>query len=315
MRTLVIINPHTAGGRAQRIFKKIESRLFKSFGELLIAVTQRPQEVAGHLDTAARAGISHLITVGGDGTNHVVLNALAERSDLKVAFGSVPLGTGHDWARSLGMPDDPDEAVDWLAHARPVRCDLGRVEYLDMRTGGKPSPRIFLNIASVGVSGEVDHRVNRARRRSSLTFLRATIATLMKYRPQRVKVLCDGKEFYSGSSYLVAVANGQYFGRGMWIAPNALINDGMLDVIMVEGMPRLRILLAFKSVYRGTHLKRKDVKHTRAASVVVCSEEGPLKLDFDGEEDSGQELRFSVMPGAVNILLNPSAAVVRNGAT
>jgi len=244
-----------------------------------------------------------------------VLNALAERSDLKVAFGSVPLGTGHDWARSLGTPDDPDEAVNWLAHACPVRCDLGRGGYLDKRTGGKPSPRIFLNIASVGVSGEVDHRVNRARRRSSLTFLRATIATLMKYRPQRVKVLCDGKEFYSGSSYLVAVANGQYFGRGMWIAPKALINDGMFDVIMVEGMPRLRILLAFKSVYRGTHLKRNDVKHTRAASVLVRSEEGPLKLDFDGEEDSGQELRFSVMPGAVNILLNPSAAVVRGGAT
>jgi len=315
MRTLVIINPHTAGGRAQRIFKKIESQLFETFGELLIAVTQRPQEVAEHLDTAARADISHLITLGGDGTNHVVLNALAERSDLRVAFGSIPLGTGHDWARSLGMPEDPHEAVGWLAHACPVRCDLGRVEYLNVHGDGKSSPRIFLNIASAGVSGEVDHRVNRVRHRSSLTFLRATIATLMKYRPQRVRVLCDGKEFYSGKSYLVAVANGQYFGRGMWIAPNALINDGMLDVIMVEGMPRLRILLAFKSVYRGTHLKRKDVKHTRAASVVVCSEEGPLKLDFDGEEDSGQELRFSVMPGAVNILLNPSAAAVRGGAT
>jgi diacylglycerol kinase family enzyme len=244
-----------------------------------------------------------------------VLNALAERSDLKVAFGCIPLGTGRDWARSLGMPEDPHEAVGWLARARPVRCDLGRVEYLSMQTGGNPSPRIFLNIASAGVSGEVDHRVNQARRRSSLTFLRATITTLMKYKPHRIKVLCDGKEFYSGSSYLLAVANGQYFGRGMWIAPKALINDGMLDVIIVEGMPRLRILLAFKSVYRGTHLERKDVKHTRAASVLVRSEEGLLKLDFDGEEDSGQELRFSVMPGAVNILLNPSAAVVRGGAT
>jgi len=311
MRTLIIVNPHSAGGRAQRIFKKIEGRLFDAFGEILIAVTHRPQEVAGHLDAAVKADVSRLITIGGDGTNHVVLNALAERSDLKVAFGSIPLGTGHDWSRSLGVPEDPHEAVDWLARARPVPCDLGKVEYLDMQTGGKPSQRIFLNIASAGVSGEVDHRVNRARRRSSLTFLRATIATLMKYRPQRVSVLCDGKEFYSGSCYLVAVANGQYFGRGMWIAPNALINDGMFDVIVVEGMSRLRILLAFKSVYSGTHLEREDVKHTRAASVLVCSEGGPLKLDFDGEEALGQELRFAVMPGAVNILLDPSTAAVR----
>ena len=314
MRTLIIVNPHSAGGRAQRIFKKIEGRLFDAFGELLVAVTHRPQEVAGHLDKAAKADISRLITLGGDGTNHVVLNALAERSDLKVAFGSIPLGTGHDWARSLGMPEDPHEAVDWLAHARPVPCDLGKVEYLNMQTGHKPPPRIFLNIASAGVSGEVDHRVNRARRRSSLTFLRATIATLMKYRPQRVSVLCDGKEFYSGSSYLVVVANGQYFGHGMWIAPRALINDGMFDVITVEGMSRLRILLAFKAVYRGTHLEREDVKYTRAASVLVCSEDGPLKLDFDGEENLGQELRFAVMPGAVNVLLDPSIAAVKKGA-
>ncbi len=315
MRTLIIINPHSAGGRAQRIFKKIEGRLFDAFGELLIAVTHRPQEVAGYLDTALKANVSRLITIGGDGTNHVVLNALAERSDLKVAFGSIPLGTGHDWSRSLGVPEDPHEAVDWLAQARPVPCDLGKVEYLNMQTGGKPSRRIFLNIASAGVSGEVDHRVNRGRRRSSLTFLRATIATLMKYRPQRISILCDDKEFYSGSCYLVAVANGQYFGRGMWIAPKALINDGMFDVVAVEGMSRLRILLAFKSVYSGTHLEREDVKHTRAASVLVCSEDGPLKLDFDGEEALGQELRFTVMPEAVNVLLDPSTTAVRRDAT
>jgi len=310
MRTLIIVNPHSAGGRAQRIFKKIEGRLFDAFGELLIAVTQRPQEVAEHLDAAVKADVSRLITLGGDGTNHVVLNALAKRSDLKVAFGSIPLGTGHDWSRSLGVPEDPHEAVDWLAHARPVPCDLGAVEYLNMETGGKTSSRIFLNIASAGVSGEVDHRVNRAHRRSPLTFLRATIATLIKVRPQRVSVLCDGKEFYSGSCYLVAIANGQYFGRGMWIAPKAFINDGMFDVIVVEGMSRLRILIALKSVYSGTHLEREDVKHTRAALVRVCSEDRPLKLDFDGEEALGQELRFAVMPGAVNVLLDPSAAAV-----
>src|SRR5512135_315598 len=107
-----------------------------------------------------------------------------------------------------------------------------------MRVGGKHSTHIFLIIGSAGVSGEVDQRVNRTRRRSSLTFIGATIATLMKYRPQHVRTLCDGKEFYSGSCALVVVANGQYFGRGMWIAPKALMNDGMFDVVLVEGISR-----------------------------------------------------------------------------
>jgi YegS/Rv2252/BmrU family lipid kinase len=315
MGTLVIINPHSGKGCAQKVFKMIEGRLFDAFGQLFIAVTDRPHEVAEHLDKAVNADVNRLITLGGDGTNHVVLNALAERPRLKVAFGSIPLGTGHDWSRSLGMPEDHDEAVDWLAHARPVPCDLGKVEYLNMQTGGKPSTHLFLNIGSAGVSGEVDQRVNRTRRRSSLTFLRATLATLMKSRPQQVRVFCDGNEFYSGSCTLVVVANGQYFGHGMWIAPGALINDGMFDVILVEGMSRPRVLLAFRAVYRGTHLERKDVRHTHAASVRISSEDGPLKLDFDGEAALGQDLRFTVMPGAVNVLLNPSTAAIRRDAT
>jgi YegS/Rv2252/BmrU family lipid kinase len=256
------------------------------------------------------ADVNRLITLGGDGTNHFVLNALAERPQMKVAFGSIPLGTGHDWSRSLGMPEDPVKAVDWLAQARPVPCDLGKVEYLNMQTGAKPSTHIFLNIGSAGVSGEVDQRVNRTRRRSSLTFLWATIATLMKYRPQHVRAFCDGREFYSGSCALVVVANGQYFGHGMWIAPKALMNDGLFDVVLVEGISRPRILLAFRQVYRGTHLARKDVRYTRAASVRISSEDGPLKLDFDGEGASGQDLHFSVMPKAVHVLLNPSTAAI-----
>jgi diacylglycerol kinase (ATP) len=311
METLIIVNPHAAGGAARKIFHQIETRLVKVFGEFMVAVTERPEEVASNLDAAAEVNISRLIVIGGDGTNHVVLNALAKRPDLKMALGSVPVGTGHDWSRSLGIPENPGEAVDWLARAKPVPCDFGKIEYLDMLSNGKSSSRIFLNIASAGISGEVDSRVNRARRRSSLTFLRATIATLLKYKPQRICVHCDGKEFYSGRSYLLAVANGQYFGRGMWIAPQALINDGLFDVVVVEGISRLRILFALRTVFSGKHLERTDVHHTRATSIEVHSDDGPLGLDLEGEEGLGQDLRFTILPGAVNILLDPSTAAVR----
>jgi len=301
-QTLIIVNPHAAGGRGQEIFQKIERKLEKAFGELMVAVTQKPDDVAQHLDAAAKADIKRLIAIGGDGTNHVVLNALAKRPELKIVFGSVPVGTGRDFSRLLGVPSDPEQAIDWLANAKPSPCDLGKIEYLDMKSGGKPLMRIFHNIASAGVSGEVDSRVNRARRRTSLTFLKATIATLLKYRPQSISVRCDGKEFYSGKSYLLAVANGQYFGRGMWIAPHAAIDDGLFDVVLIEGMPRRRILLALGTVFSGKHINRDDVHCTRAASVEVHSEDGPLGLDLDGEQGLGQDLRFTILRSAVNIL-------------
>ncbi len=311
MSTLIIINPKAAGGRSTTIFKQIQNRLEEVFGELTVAVTQTPEEVSEHLDAAVDVGITRLIAIGGDGTNHAVVNALAKRPGLRMTVGCLPVGTGRDWARSLGVPADPLEAVDWLARAISVPCDLGKADYLDSLQGNKSTMRIFLNIASAGVSGEVDARVNRARRRTSLTFLQATIATLLKYKPQRISVECDGKMFYEGLSYLLVVANGRYFGRGMWVAPGAMINDGLFDVVLVEGMPRLRILFALQTVFSGKHLKRNDVHHRRATEIYVHSEDGPLGMDLDGEESQGQDLHFTIMPRAINILLDPTSAAIR----
>jgi len=310
MRTLVILNPKACGGNAVSVYKSVEGRMAELFGDLAVAISEKPEDVGRHLDAAAVTGVDLVIAVGGDGTNHSVVNALAERPGLAASFGCLPVGTGTDWARGLMIPAEPGAAVDWLMRAQPVVCDLGKVEYLDERNGGRPARRYFLNISSAGVSGEIVARVNRLRRRTSLTFLRTTVAALFKYRPQRITVECDRERFYEGPSYLLAVANGRFFGRGMWVAPNALINDGLFDVVLVEGMPRRRILLALRTVFNGRHLRRKDVHHRSAASVRVHSEDGPLSLEFDGEEACGQDLLYAVSPGALKVLVHPSQANV-----
>jgi YegS/Rv2252/BmrU family lipid kinase len=269
-------------------------------------VTESPGEVPQHIDAASAAGITHVIAIGGDGTNHAVINALAERPCLdNMTFGSVPVGTGRDWARTLGIPGDPRAAVDWLGRAQPVPCDLGRMECLDAEHTDRAYTRMFLNVASAGVSGEIDRCVNRARRRTCITFLRSTITTLLRYKPQRISVKCDKAVFYSDAAYLLAVANGRYFGRGMFIAPSAVIDDGLFEVVLVEEMPRRRILLALPQVFSGEHVRRDDVHCTRAAVVEVHSDDGPLALDLDGEEAQGQDLRFTMLPAAVNILMHP----------
>ena len=310
MRTMIIVNANAAGGKAVAIFKSIEALMADAFGEITVAVSEKPEEVAGHISTAVAAGTDLLIAVGGDGTNHSVINALAARPELGITFGNLPVGTGTDWSRAMGVPSDPRAAVNWLKHSQPVLCDLGKVEYRDTLNGGRPASRFFLNISSAGVSGEIVARVNRVRRRTASTFLRTTVGALFKYRPQRVTVECDREKFYEGPSYLLAVANGQFFGRGMWAAPNALIDDGLFDVVLVEGMPRLRVLLALRTVFSGRHLQRKDVHSARAASVRVHSEDGPLSLEFDGEEAQGQDLLYTVMPRALKILIHPSSAKV-----
>ncbi|MGB9774285.1 MAG: diacylglycerol/lipid kinase family protein [Bacteroidota bacterium] len=311
MDTLIIVNPRAAGGRAKQIFQEIKKDIDSFFGSARVAVAEKPEDVAKELDAAAKENISRLIVIGGDGTNHNVVNALAHRPGLKIALGFIPVGTGCDWSRTLGMPRKPQQSVAWLARAQPHTCDVGKVEYIDTDSGGEMASYFFLNIASAGVSGEVDSRVNRAKRRTSFTFLRATVTTLLKYKPQHIAVECDGEIFYTGKSFLLVVANGRYFGRGMWIAPHALIDDGLFDVLLIEGVSRLKILFALQSVYSGKHISRNDVRKTRARTVYVHSDDGALGLDLDGEEGKGEELRFTVIPEAVNILLHPTLAAIR----
>lgn len=309
MRTLVILNPHSGGGRAGKIFRRIEEGLMHTLGDFLVVITHEPDAVARYLDMVACVGIEQIIALGGDGTNFAILNALAQRPENNLVFGTVPMGTGRDWARSLGIPVDPLAAERWLGKVVPVACDLGKAEYRDINTG-KTVSRIFLNVASTGISRDVVNRVNRARRRTATTFLTSTLKSLIRYKPQRVTIECDGRHFFEGPSLMLAVANGRSFGRGMWIAPNALLDDGLFDVVVIEGMPRMRALVALPSLYTGTHLKRPDVHSIRARTVTIRSTEGPIDLDLDGEEAWGEEVTFTLSPKAIRVLLNPAKAAI-----
>ncbi|MDX2138451.1 MAG: diacylglycerol kinase family lipid kinase [Chloroflexota bacterium] len=299
-KTLIILNPHAAGGRAGVIWKDLEPLLWTRLGELVVAITQKPDEVAAHLDKAQASGLNRVIAIGGDGTNHALINALADLNarnpgGTPMIYGNLPIGTGRDWARGVGIPhDNIHAAADWIASAQPQPVDIGRVDYDGQR-------RYFLNIASAGISGDVAMRVNRAPVRRAWTFLQATLATMLRYTPQSVNIVLDGKAWYDGAAYLLAVANGTTFGRGMKIAPNAKHTDGLFDVVLVKGMSRPRILLAFEQVYRGVHLTHPKVEVERASDVQITLPQ-PIHFELDGETFSGRNLSFAIQPGLLHML-------------
>ncbi len=297
-KTLIILNPHAGNGSAGRLWTRIEPLLWKALGKLVIAVTQTPEEVAPHLARAREAGLTRVICIGGDGTSHSLINELIHLNQSDPAaphmtFGCLPIGTGRDWSRTLGTPHTPEAAVRWIASAHPVPVDVGHVD-----TGNQAA--YFLNIASAGASGEVTRRADQQNRRP-WTYLVGTLLTLARYTPPQVRVLLDGKLWYEGKSYLVAVANGRYFGHNMRIAPDADIHDGLFDVVLVEGMPRLRVMGALQTAYTGEHIKRGDVHTARARSVEIQSAV-TLPCEKDGEVLSGGTVRFECIPHALEML-------------
>lgn len=299
-QTLVILNPHAAGGRAGTVWREIEPLLWERLGELVIAVTQRPEEVAPHLDAAYDAGIRRVIAIGGDGTNHALVNALADmnqrRASDPMVYGNLPIGTGRDWARGVGIPfRDARAAVEWIARARPSPTDIGMISAPDH------PPRHFLNIASAGLGGEVVRIVERMPRRP-WTFLYATLAALLREPPRLLTVRLDGQLWYEGAAYVVAVANGTTFGHGMRIAPNAQMGDGLFDVVLVEGVARARIIAALQRVYSGTHLTHPAVRSAQAQSVSITSPTGRVDLECDGEYVPTAGVELAVRPGLLSLL-------------
>jgi len=300
-KTLVILNPYAGSGRAGRVWKELEPLLWEQLGELVVAITQHTEDVAQHLDKAYEAGIQRVIAIGGDGTNHTLINALAalnaqHPNDPQMIYGNLPIGSGQDWARYKKIPLDIHEAARWIAQATPTPTDVGQL-FLDNN-----QQEYFLNIASAGVSGEVNKRVNNTPIRKPWTFLKATVQSILRYEPQVMQVRLDGKDWYEGKTYLLAVANGTTFGHGMRIAPNAQTNDGIFDVVLVKGVSRPVILSALYKVYSGSHLTHPAVRYAQAKEVEITGVKGAIGLDLDGETASSKSLTFRVRPSLMQIL-------------
>jgi YegS/Rv2252/BmrU family lipid kinase len=300
-KTLIILNPHASSGLAGRMWGQVEPLLWDSLGELVVAITQREQDVAEHLENAYASGLTRVISIGGDGTNHALINALAELNERHpdgppMVYGNLPIGTGRDWARGTGIPvNDVKAAARWIAEATPQPTDIGLLKFDHQREH-------FLNIASVGAGGEVAARVNSVRKRRPWTFLLSTVQTLLQHKPREMQVTLDGTPWYDGRSYVIAIANGTTFGHGMKIAPKAETTDGLFDVVLVEGVSRIKVLAALNQVFSGSHLSHPNVRYAQARRVEISGGAQPFPMELDGELAQGAVLTFEVKPGLLQLL-------------
>ncbi len=303
MKTVFVLNPHAGSGTARRVWSEIEPLIETRIEDYSVVVTETIEEISPRLGEAVAAGVQRVIAVGGDGTNHAVINEVIKLNEAgttpPLVYGNVPIGTGRDWARGLGVPIDSIPAIaEWIVNAAPSPIDLGILTYED-----EGKSEYFLNIASGGLGGDVAYRVEGHVKRS-WTFLASTVESILRYSPQHVSVSLDGVDWFSGKVYLVVVANGTTFGRGMMIAPNALVDDGLFDVVLAKDVSRLALLSTLRLVYTGDHLSHPAVMQGRARRIGLRIEPSapPIKLELDGEYREGRTLTFEVRPNMLQLL-------------
>ena len=265
--------------------------------------TRGPRDAERIAREAARDGAARIVVAGGDGTVSEVASGLLQAGlGDAVDLALLPLGTGADLPRGVGVPQGLGPALQAIARGRRRRIDAGRIHYL--AADGRPCTACFVNVASFGLGGLVAERVNRGSKRlgGRLAFLLGTLRALMRFTPEPVRISLDGEAIFQGPLTLGAAANGTTFGGGMLVAPGAQPDDGLLDVVIVRGTDRTTLLRRLPRVYRGTHLALPEVRAYRGRCLEATSSGAQVWIEVDGESLGTLPVRVEVLPGALRLV-------------
>jgi diacylglycerol kinase (ATP) len=289
-KTCIILNP-SAGSIGD--LDALTARLAQ-LPDAEIRLTNKPGSAARFAKTAIGKGRTTIVAAGGDGTLNEVINGIGENfGDVRV--GLLPLGTGNDFGRSIAMPVDLEAALEVIRAGETRAVDLVRVTSDEVR--------YFVNVSAGGFSGLMNEKLTPEMKKTwgPLAYLRSAAAALPELRAYRTTLSLDNEESITMELYNVVVANGRYVAGGRLIAPEASIDDGLLDVILIPQRPAGEMALIAAQIALGTHLSSEAVVYRRARKVTVNSKPG-MWFNVDGELVGNEPATFEVVPRALRFI-------------
>jgi diacylglycerol kinase (ATP) len=284
----LLTNPTSGKGRGLRTAAIALPRL-KEAGFAVRSLVGRDADEALDLARSAVAdGVDHLVVVGGDGMVHLGVQAVVHTA---TSLGIIPAGTGNDYARFLEIPRaDPQLATDVVVGSRTRRVDLGRV-----------GATYFGTVLAAGFDALVNERANRMRwPRGQMRYNLATLAELRVFKPLPYTLELDGA-VRRVEAMLVAVGNGPSFGGGLRIAEGAVVDDGLLDVVVIKAMSKVDLVRTYPKLYSGTHTRHPQYEHHRVSSVTVAAP--GIVAYADGERMGALPLTVEVEPQSLEVLV------------
>ena len=314
----VVVNPHAGSGKTLSRWQLAETLMRKKGISYSYNRTDGKMHAAAMACEAARMGYRRFVAVGGDGTVHEILEGImrylsdncpdggpAALSDFYLAV--IPIGSGNDWIKSHNVPYDTEKVVDMLASGSFSVQDIVKVSAAgrgDMPDGGSCS--YMINVGGIGLDARICARVNRqkdAGRSGRLLYLNSLIYNLVKSRPFRACVECDGDVIYDGRCLSIAFGLGKYSGGGFRQTPYAVMDDGLLDVTVIPVLPLHVIMTQAYRLLDGTFPGIKGIVSCKASSVSVTSldNDGEI-IEVDGEIVGTLPARLEILPGRLHVL-------------
>jgi YegS/Rv2252/BmrU family lipid kinase len=282
----LIVNPHAGGGRALRLLPGVEAALRSQGRPFRVAETMSMQHARELAREACDSG-EIVAAMGGDGITGAVAGELRDGAGL---LAVLPGGRGNDFARKLGVPFDPVEAVGLLEHGEERRIDLAEA-----------AGTIYLGILSAGFDSDVSRIALETRLKlGTFVYTYGVLRAIAGWKQASWDVTIDG-ESAAFDGYSVAVANSGVFGGGMYLAPDSELDDGLLEVIMISAQSKLRYLRGLPRVFNGSHLKDPAVKLVQAKQVTFQADR-PFRGYADGDPIGDLPLTVRVLPGSLRVV-------------
>ncbi|HEX7298491.1 MAG TPA: diacylglycerol kinase family protein [Solirubrobacteraceae bacterium] len=284
----LVVNPSAGGGRAARALPVVQARLAALGCDVETAATRDLEHARDLAADAARDG-RVVATLGGDGMVGHVAGALREIPS--AVLGVLPGGRGNDFARVVGIPLDAEAACEVVARGVPRPIDLG--------TTGSAT---FIGIASLGFDSDANRIANEATARlGRLVYVYGALRALAAWKHAAFVVSVDGERF-EFTGWTVAAANSGAYGGGMLLAPDASLEDGALDVVLIAETSKLRFLRSLPKVFKGEHLSEPSIRVLRGAEVRIAADR-PFVVYADGDPIGELPITLRVLPGALQVLL------------
>jgi diacylglycerol kinase (ATP) len=304
LKVALIVNPKAGSGAGSRLAPRFKTALERAGASAEVLETRGPGDASRLAAECRGGGIDVIGVVGGDGTLNEVSQAYLDGDGNPLsgpALALLPLGTGGDFRKTLGLGTDLDEALERLLKSDPRPIDLGILRVTSL--AGVAQTRAFVNITSFGLGGLTDRIVNEGPKwlGGKAAFFLGTVRGLLAYRNAAVRVKVDGEIWLESPVVNVMIANGRFFGGGMQIAPEADPSDGKFDVVALCDLTKLQTVGLTQRVYAGTHLGQPNIVWTRGTTVeaeaLVPNED--VLVDMDGETPGRLPLTARIAPGAL----------------
>ena len=302
---IAVINPNAGGGRVAKEWPLLSNMLKdRGFSFEEVFTTHRYHAVELVIYSLKR-GFRNFISVGGDGTLHEIVNGIFYQKEVPVSeitLAVLPAGSANDWTRMYMIPKDYDKAIETVLEERTVMQDVARVEYSQ---AGVRNSRYMVNVAGVGLDANICLRCNASKdkgKSGDLAYVKAAFKALVSRTSTPTKVVVDGRNFFSGKMFSIAFGIGKYSGGGMMQVPDAVADDGLVNVMVARKVSKIKFLLLFKQLFKGTIYRIREVSHTTASRVCVISRK-PDRVEIDGEVVGTTPMNLEVLPRALRVVV------------